>query len=221
MAVFITLGDSDELQIRIPIDGQTGWGPQLINDFFRRLVEHDHSGVDGRGTPISGSGLAADSVSGTRIRLLNDEFLRARNAADSGDVDIIKVNTSNEIEFGPTLGAINAPTINSAIANLDVIDYMVTTASATPITAPNNAVTNSAVVICTASEVATVRYKVTRGSIIQGGVLECNGSTQDISDEFVGPDSGVTFSLSATNELIVTTTDNVDAATITYTIDRR
>ena len=66
-----------------------------------------------------------------------------------------------------------------------------------------------------------MRYKVTRGSIIQGGVLECNGSTQDISDEFVGPDSGVTFSLSATNELIVTTTDNVDAATITYTIDRR
>lgn len=231
MAVFITLGDSDELQIRIPIDGQTGWGPQLIEEFFKKLVEHDHSGVAGKGVPISGSGLAADSVAGAQLRLLNDQYLRSRNAADSGDVNIVKVNALDEIEFGAIIGnliatastitTLTSTTINAAEGNIDLVDYKISTATNTPITAPNDAVTNSTVIMCSTTEIAIVKYRIVRGTTIQAGTLMCNGSTQDLSDEFVGPDAGVTFSLSATNELITTVTDNVDDATITYTIDRR
>lgn len=36
------------------------------------------------------------------IRLLNNGYLRARNAADSADVDVIKLNSSNIIEFAST-----------------------------------------------------------------------------------------------------------------------
>jgi hypothetical protein len=42
-----------------------------------------------------------------KIRLDNNEYLRGRNAADSGNKDIIKVNASDELQFGTTIGSIN------------------------------------------------------------------------------------------------------------------
>lgn len=226
MAVFITLGDTDELQIRVPIDGQTGWGPQLIEEFVRRLVEHDHSGVDGRGVAITGAGLAIDSVDGARLRLLNNQFLRARNAADSGDVNIVKINADNEIEFGAPFASVliaeaTIDALSSNTADIDNLLKQVTTASNPLEVAPNNAVTTTSVIVCSSTQVATLSYKIERGGLYQSGSLECIGSTNVLSEEFTGPDLGVTFTLSTTNELIITTTDNVDDATITYTIDRR
>jgi hypothetical protein len=40
-----------------------------------------------------------NSVNGQKARLDNDQYLRARNASDSGDVNILKVNGANQIEF--------------------------------------------------------------------------------------------------------------------------
>ena len=40
-----------------------------------------------------------DAVNGTKIRLDNAEYLRSRNAADSADINILKVNASDRIEF--------------------------------------------------------------------------------------------------------------------------
>lgn len=226
MAVFITLGDTDQLQLRVPIDGQTGWGPQLIEDMVRRIVEHDHSGIDGKGTPISGAGLAADSVAGTQLRLLNEQYLRSRNAADSADVNIIRVNSDDEIEFGAPLADLLIPVANidllqSTAADIDTLTKSVTVTGNDPLLAVNNATTSSGVIVCSSTEGATVKYTISRGTLIQTGNLECLGSDQSISDDFIGPDLGVTFTLSGTNELMITCTDNVDDASITYTIDRR
>lgn len=43
--------------------------------------------------------IAANAVDETKIRLSNNAQLRARNAANSGDVNIVKVNASDRIEF--------------------------------------------------------------------------------------------------------------------------
>jgi len=43
--------------------------------------------------------IGANQVDGTKIRLSNAEYLRARNAADSADINVVRVNSSNEIEF--------------------------------------------------------------------------------------------------------------------------
>ncbi len=43
--------------------------------------------------------IAANAIDGTKIRLSNAELLRARNAANSADVNILKVNASDAIEF--------------------------------------------------------------------------------------------------------------------------
>ena len=43
--------------------------------------------------------LAANAVDQSKIRLSNNSFLRARNAADSADVNLLKLNASDRIEF--------------------------------------------------------------------------------------------------------------------------
>lgn len=43
--------------------------------------------------------IGANQVDDTKVRLSNNVNLRARNAANSGDVSIIKVNASDRVEF--------------------------------------------------------------------------------------------------------------------------
>lgn len=43
--------------------------------------------------------IADNAVDGSKIRLLNNETLRARNAAGSGDIDILKVLADDTLEF--------------------------------------------------------------------------------------------------------------------------
>lgn len=43
--------------------------------------------------------IQSNAVDGSKIRLSNNENLKARNAADSADVDVVKVNASDRIEF--------------------------------------------------------------------------------------------------------------------------
>lgn len=48
---------------------------------------------------IEKRGLKSNSVDGSKILLSNNETLRARNFADSADIDLLKVNTSDEVEL--------------------------------------------------------------------------------------------------------------------------
>lgn len=47
--------------------------------------------------------LEANSVDGTKIRLSNNEALRARNVANSADVDMLKLSTSNQVQVLTTV----------------------------------------------------------------------------------------------------------------------
>lgn len=51
--------------------------------------------------------VADDAIDATKIKLLNDTYIRARNAADSADVNTMKLNGTNQIEFAsdPYVGA--------------------------------------------------------------------------------------------------------------------
>jgi hypothetical protein len=46
--------------------------------------------------------LASDAVDGSKIKLQNGEALRARNFADSADIDLIKLDASNDVIFPST-----------------------------------------------------------------------------------------------------------------------
>lgn len=48
---------------------------------------------------IQNKGIASNAVEGSKVRLNNNQSLRARNAGNTADVELLKLNTSNEVEF--------------------------------------------------------------------------------------------------------------------------
>ena len=69
--------------------------------------------------------IADNAVNQNKIRLANDSFLRARNAANTADVNLFKLNTSNLFEFGVEPSYVGSPTTANSLVNrqyvLDVI----------------------------------------------------------------------------------------------------
>lgn len=104
---FIDVGSGSDLIIRIPTKRTINWADQLRTDCFLRIAEHDHSGSQGpgigMGRPIQGAGIVNNGINDTKIRLRNNEWLRGRNSTDNADIDIIKVNSGNNLELGTIL----------------------------------------------------------------------------------------------------------------------
>jgi len=64
-----------------------------------------------------------DSITGTKIRLSNNEYLKGRNQADDGNIEIVKVNASNELEFSKTpFTPSEAPNSDYKVANKKYVD---------------------------------------------------------------------------------------------------
>ena len=102
-----TLGTSSQLQLTIPIALETDWATTIRDNCFQKIVEHDHSGSAGKGVKLTGTAFANNTITGAKILLDNDDYLRGRNAADSADKDIVKVNASDELQFGTTVGSMS------------------------------------------------------------------------------------------------------------------
>lgn len=96
---------SSGLTITIPTIGETNWDQTIKLLCFQKISEHDHTG-GGKGIQIGTTALAADSVTSAKIRLTNNQFLRARNAANSADISLIGLDSSNNASFQNTAGAV-------------------------------------------------------------------------------------------------------------------
>lgn len=68
--------------------------------------------------------LAANAADGTKIRLANNEYLRARNAANSADVNIARVNASDVIEFASIPQAAGTPSSPNDLVNKAYADAL-------------------------------------------------------------------------------------------------
>ena len=67
-----------------------------------------------------------NAVDGSKFKLLNDQYLKGRNAANNADVNLAKINSSDQIEFGsaPYVGSDKVQTaadkgVNNGLATLD------------------------------------------------------------------------------------------------------
>lgn len=69
---------------------------------------------------------AADSVDDTKIRLRNDQYMRARNNAGSGDVNMMKVNASDRIEFASFPQKSGSPAAADDLVNKSYVDGLAT-----------------------------------------------------------------------------------------------
>jgi len=95
----ITLGTTSDLQLVIPSDAETDWSTSIRDNCFQKIVDHDHSGSAGLGVKLTATAaLTADSVDDTLIKLSNNAALRSADQAGTGDIDIVKVNTSDKVE---------------------------------------------------------------------------------------------------------------------------
>lgn len=66
--------------------------------------------------------LAANAVDDTKLRLRNNQYLRARNAADSADVSTMKVNASDRIEFASLPQNADTPLVAADLVNKAYVD---------------------------------------------------------------------------------------------------
>ena len=182
---FIQLGLDTQLRFKIPTKNTTNWSDQFKTDFFQKLVEHDHSGTGGKGVQISGTGLADDSINQVKIRLDNATFLRSRNNADTGDVDIIGVDSSDLIVFGAQIDTVDADVVNAGIlAPTKTVSNNITTIT----TAAANTVTSIDI-----TKAQILEYRIEFEGTTQVGTFTADGVTS--TEEFVGTDIGAILSL--------------------------
>jgi len=66
-----------------------------------------------------------NAVNGQKIRLDNNEFMRARNAANTADINILKVNALNVVEFASIPQAAGTPSSANDLVNLGFLDQYV------------------------------------------------------------------------------------------------
>lgn len=114
---------SSGLTLTYPSQGSVNWGNTFKN-FATAISAHDHTAA-GKGLQISTNAIATNAVTGAKIRLANDEYLKGRNAANSADVDLIKLDSSNVLRFSSVgantradLGVQGTDTELTAIAGL-------------------------------------------------------------------------------------------------------
>ncbi len=95
-----------------PSAGDTNWH-SVVDLIYTKISAHDHTG-SGMGLQIATGALASDSVTAPKILLANNAALRARNAAASADVNLLKLSTgditqlTNTMAFASTVQAITA-----------------------------------------------------------------------------------------------------------------
>lgn len=103
---FINIGSGDDLILQIPTRRTQNWNDEFKNNFATVAAEHDHTGT-GKGRKIATNAINDDAVNDLKILLQNDGYLRGRNFADDGNINIIKVNASDQLEFGNIIANFN------------------------------------------------------------------------------------------------------------------
>lgn len=242
---YLTLGTASQLTIKVPTAGSTDWAEVMKTDTFQKIAEHNHT-ASGTGSQLGSGSILANAINGSHIRLSNDQYLRARDAANSADVDIVKVNASDKAEFGVDIAVLDLTnntylrSQNAAgsgyisIAKVNASDVIelgavvlaaeVTTFTANTIVpggsvtlADNQSAVDATVVTLTADQTCLIRAKVVRGATVSVHTIELDQDNATINEVYSGDDTGVTFSI-ASDQLQYATTSTGATATMTYTI---
>lgn len=98
---FFALADetiSSGLTLVIPSQGATNWGTTFKNSFATPISAHDHTG-GGKGLQLGTNAFSSNAITGVKIRLANDQYLRGRNQLDNADLNALKFDTSNILRF--------------------------------------------------------------------------------------------------------------------------
>ena len=122
----LTGGSGTSISVNHDSNGFTFSGTQLSLQLDGTTLGKSGSGLKVATSGITANEIAANAVGAAKIRLANNTSLRARNAADDDDVNILKVNASNAIEFASMpITPSTAPSANYEVANKKYVDDQV------------------------------------------------------------------------------------------------
>ena len=114
----ITLGDNDELKLKIPSRGDIDWAEDFKLYFANPIVKHDHSGVNGMGKQLGANSLANNSIEERHVnfglgalnevsipsdstQIAADSYLRwTGNAWQPGSLDPAETSVYNPVSTG-------------------------------------------------------------------------------------------------------------------------
>lgn len=89
------------LNFTYPAKGRANFSA-LFDVLWAKISAHNHEG-GGNGLQLAGAALQNASISGVKIKLLNDEFMTGTDFAGTGTINILKVNVSDAIELGAAM----------------------------------------------------------------------------------------------------------------------
>lgn len=80
-----------------PVKKDTNWDG-IVDAALTGVSGHTHAG-GGAGAQLTSAAFANDTIPGTKIRLANAEYLRARNATNTGDLNLLRADSSNLLDL--------------------------------------------------------------------------------------------------------------------------
>ena len=101
----ITLGDDTKLKLKVPSKGDTNWESDFKTEFAQKIVDHDHTGVDGKGSKITEAAIEDGAI--TTDKIADGAVTSVKIAADAvADIDLApdSVGTS-ELKNGSVTSA--------------------------------------------------------------------------------------------------------------------
>jgi len=128
------------INVKIPDINARNWGATFRDNFAKPISQHDHTG-GGKGLTLSTGAYQDNSVTGAKIRLTNNEAIRARNFANTNDVSLLKLNTSDQAEFPSGTLFSGASTFSNITINGGTISALT---SPLPVAAGGTAATTAA-----------------------------------------------------------------------------
>lgn len=132
--------------------------------------------------------IQADAVTDAKIRLANDGYLRARNAANNADVNIIKLNASDIPEFAFFPRKSGTPTNADELVNKSYVDSVagVSDWEKETITLVAGDITNQYVDLGFEAAVDSIQF------LVKGAGVMLEGASHDYTVSYTGGAGGVT-----------------------------
>ena len=141
----ITLGDDTKLKLKVPSKGDTNWESDFKTEFAQKIVDHDHTGVDGKGAKIAEAAIEDGAI--TTNKIADGAVTSVKIAADAvADIDLApdSVGTSElKNDAVETANILDANVTTAKIADSNVTTAKIADANVTEAKLANSAVTSS------------------------------------------------------------------------------
>ncbi len=145
-----------------PVKKDTNWDG-VVDTALTKMSAHDHSG-SGNGVQLTSLAFANDALTGSKFRLDNAQYLRARNAANSADVNLLRLDASDLLEIARVARLSSSETLVASGAVSLTTNLTILNGASLATTLANGAEGQLKLIVNIATTTATVTPATTAGA---------------------------------------------------------